>query len=347
MVPSLLLVLGCSDFYMPTTNTSFRLSVRTMDLGIDGGWNLTSVPRGRVHSSAPQPPVGTALSWTSKHGYVGFSSPKFGFPVDGAIGEAINEKGLSCGALALVPSRMTAASADRPNLHMQYLCQWAVEQYVSVAEVRAALENEVNLYGHGMGGKDYTHWVLRDATGMSLVVETPRDGTLHLHDDANDDATGFGIMTNEPAFEYHIANAQHLAWKRTLVRQAVPVPGSWYPEERFIRVLMVKSAMPPPLSAQHAVSQAVGVLNTITVPMGSPPGTDSGPHSAEMGLADHTLWGVVRDHADPTVYWRSAYNPSLQRLRLADVDLTKGATMRSMAVATGPWFTDAAKAFGQ
>ena len=135
---------------------------------------------------------------------------------------------------------------------------------------------------------------------MSLVVETPADGTLHVHDDANDGVTGFGIMTNEPPFEYHIANAQHLAWKRTLVRQAVAVPGSWYPEERFMRVLMTKQAMPPPASLQHAVAQAVGVLNTITVPMGEPPGTDSGHHSVELGLADHSLWGVVRDHAYAT-----------------------------------------------
>ena len=333
--------LGCSDFYMPIANTSYRMSVRTMDLGADGGWNLTTVPKGLARAQRPVPPVGSALSWTSKYGYLGFASAKFGFPIDNAIGEALNEKGLSCGALALTPSKMTEASASKANLHFSYLCQWAVERYSTVAEVRTALEKEVQLWGHGTQGMDYTHWVLRDATGMSLVVETPADGTLHLHDDPNDGANGFGIMTNEPVFEYHIANAQHLAWKRTLVRQAVPVPGSWYPEDRFMRVLMSKQTMPPPSSLQHAVAQAVGVLNTITVPMGSPPGTDSGPHSAEMGESDHSLWGVIRDHASPAVYWRSAYNPSLQRLRLADVDLSKGAPVKHLAVSAGPWFADA------
>merc|ERR1712224_600131 len=110
-----------------------------------------------------------------------------------------------------------------------------------------------------------------------------------------------------------LANGRHLTWKRTLVRQAVAVPGGWYPEERFMRVLMVKEAQAPPTSLQVAVAQAVGVLNTITVPMGPVPGTDSGPHSAEMGLSDHSLFGVVRDHADKTMYWRSALNPSLTR----------------------------------
>jgi len=335
------LFVGCSDFYMPITNTSFRISVRTMDLGLDGGWNLTTVPRGLERAQQPAPPTGSALAWKSKYGYVGFAAPKHGFPINGAVGEALNEAGLSCGALALTPSKMTEASATRKNLHFAYLCQWAAEMFSTVADVRAALEHEVQLWGHGTGNADYTHWVLRDASGASLVVETPADGTLHLHDDPNDGMDGFGIMTNEPPFEYHTLNAKHLAWKRTLARQAVPVPGSWYPEDRFMRVLMVKETMPPPVSLQAAVAQAVGTLNTITVPMGAPPGTDSGVHSAEMGLADHSLWGVVRDHAARTIYWRSAYNPSLQRLRLSDVDLSDGAPSLQVAVAAGPWFQDA------
>ena len=111
-----------------------------------------------------------------------------------------------------------------------------------------------------------------------------------------------------------------------------------------MRVLMVKSAheSSAPKTTQEAVARAVAVLNTITVPMGDVPGTDSGPHSAEMGLSDHTLWGVVRDHASRTVYWRSASNPSLQRLRLSDVDFGKGAPSRSLAVTSGPWYVDAA-----
>ena len=70
-------------------------------------------------------------------------------------------------------------------------------------------------------------------------------------------------------------------------------------------------------------------------------GTDSGPTSAEMGTSDHSLFGVVRDHANPTFYWRSADNPSLRRLKLADVDLSAGAPPKHMAVRAGAWFEDA------
>ena len=139
------LTLACSDFYMPSNGTNYRISVRTMDLGMDGGWNLSAVPRGLSRTQQFAPPVGAPLTWTSTYGYLGFASPKYGFPINDAVGEAINEAGLSCGALALVPSKMTAPSASKPNLHMAYLCQWAVEKYEKVSEVRAALESEVQL----------------------------------------------------------------------------------------------------------------------------------------------------------------------------------------------------------
>lgn len=213
------------------------------------------------------------------------------------------------------------------------MCRWVLESFATVDEAKAELP-KVAIWGAGPDVA-LTHWVVRDASGASLVLEFP-DGTLHAHDDPNDGVRGWGIMTNEPPFEYHLAAAVHLGWKRTLARQAVPVPGSWYPEERFLRVLMVKETMQPPASTQQAVAQAVGVLNTVTVPMGAPPGTDS-----DADGADHSLFGVVRDHASSILYWRSAANPSLQRLRLADVDFSPGAPVRSIAVDGGLWFRDA------
>ena len=46
--------------------------------------------------------------------------------------------------------------------------------------------------------------------------------------------------------------------------------------------------------------------------------------------------------SNPAVYWRSAYNPSLRRLRLSDVNLSKGAPLKHIAVSGGAWFEDAA-----
>ncbi len=154
-----------------------------------------------------------------------------------------------------------------------------------------------------------------DAGGESIVVEFI-NGAMDVHTDLNDGGkTGYGIMTNEPAFDYHLTNIKHLQWKRGLARQSVSVPGSWYPEERFMRIYMVKSGMEAPKSYSQAIMQAVHVLNTVTVPMGDQWGTDSGAKSGE-GKGDHTLYGVVYDHIGKTLYWRTTNNQNLQKLDL-------------------------------
>jgi len=63
-------------------------------------------------------------------------------------------------------------------------------------------------------------------------------------------------------------------WKATQDRSAVGVDGSWYPDARFTRIVMVKSSMPEPATLQDAISNALHVLNTVTVPPGGQAGKD-------------------------------------------------------------------------
>lgn len=67
------------------------------------------------------------------------------------------------------------------------------------------------------------------------------NGQKMIYLDLNDVKSGYGITTNEPYFDFHLQNINHYEWKRTLARQAVAIPGNFYPEERFLRVHMVKS----------------------------------------------------------------------------------------------------------
>jgi penicillin V acylase-like amidase (Ntn superfamily) len=94
-----------------------------------------------------------------------------------------------------------------------------------------------------------------------------------------------GVMTNEPNFQWHVENVKHAQWKQHNERPAFTIPGAFYPDERFLRIHLVKSAMPQPNSYDEAVMQAVHVLNTVTVPMGAQLGTDS---SEGEGVGDHT-----------------------------------------------------------
>ena len=62
------------------------------------------------------------------------------------------------------------------------------------------------------------------------------------------------MFTNEPTFDWHQQNIEHYEWKRTLARQAIAVPGNFYPEDRFLRAYMMKSGM-----------QDMGLMGTLLI----------------------------------------------------------------------------------
>merc|ERR1740117_1543973 len=95
--------------------------------------------------------------------------------------------------------------------------------------------------------------------------------------DKNDGVHGFGITTNEPGIEWQVENIKHLEWKRTLERSSVVIPGNFYPDERFMRIHMIRQGIESakqPETYRDAVASTVAVLNTVTIPNGKLPGTD-------------------------------------------------------------------------
>ncbi|CAE7294188.1 cbh [Symbiodinium pilosum] len=315
-------------------DNDYGLSVRTMDLGdITGlGWSFLTVP------------AGSPGFRSSKHGYLGAAATLFGVIQEDSVFGGMNDAGLSCDAQTLLGSKYPAASAEKDNIEAVLLCRWALEGFGSIQEIQEGLKSVQFVAPKSMfalvGG---LHWVLRDATGKGLVVEF-LDGQTVTREDLNDGDSTFGIMTNEPTFDWQLQAIQHLKWKEGLARTAVAMPGAWYPEDRFQRIFLVRRGMPTPKSYQDAVMQAVHVLNTVTVPMGLQLGTDSGKHSGE-GSGDHTQWGVIYDHVQKVMYWRSSANHNLQRLQLDDLLKSGGKRSLNADAAHLPWFNDAAAAF--
>lgn len=195
-----------------------------------------------------------------------------------------------------------------------------------------------------LGGSIGVHYAVQDAQGHSLVIEFTAKGRK-VYDDANDGEQGFGIFTNEPTFDWQLENVKHYEWKQTLARSSVAVPGNFYPDERFLRIHIVKQAIErthQPKTYREAVANAVAVLNTVTVPVGSMPGTDTHP---EDTISDHTQWGVVRDHVNPKFYIRSETNPSFRMIDLKKLDLSVSAETMTMEIEQDPWFLDVTGAF--
>ena len=61
------------------------------------------------------------------------------------------------------------------------------------------------------------------------------------------------------------------------------------------------------------------------------------------------MWGVLYDHVNASIYFRTQTNQNLQRIRLADLQLNEGAQVATLPLGPQnqlPWFTDAAPSFG-
>jgi penicillin V acylase-like amidase (Ntn superfamily) len=324
---------GCSNFLM---ENDYRISCRTMDLGGGLEFGVRTIPAGAALASHGR---------VAAYGMVAFVPGDAGVYLPHFVTGGMNTAGLSCDQQVLQGTRYANPTNASTDVGIDHFCEWALGSAATVREAAAALRNgSVTAHGPSVAGGQ--HFVLRDAAGESLAVEwldgTNPPSTVAL--DLNDGGTtGYGVFTNEPPFPWHVANVRHAAWKMANARPAFTVPGTFYPDERFLRLHLLKSAMPPPASYEEAMMQALHVLNSVTVPMGQQLGTDS---SAGEGAGDHTMWASVMDHKKRTIYWRTQTNQNLQRLALADARLEPGAPEGAIHFGKNdlPWFHDAASA---
>jgi penicillin V acylase-like amidase (Ntn superfamily) len=322
---------ACSNFLL---SNDFVISGRTMDLGVGLSFGVATIPRG---SNLTNP------NRKSRHGFVGFI-PVLGFPLDHIVTAGLNEAGLSCDQQTLLGTVYPNASGNpQTDIGIDAFCEYVLATFDNTTQLAAAIASKsITVHGPSIAGKQ--HFVVRDALGASLVIEF-LEGLTQVFADNNDGKTGFGILTNEPPFEWQVENTKHAKWKLSNARSSFTIPGAFYPDERFLRIHLIKEGLPTPSTYAESIQQAVHVLNSVTVPPGKQMGTDS---SKGEGKSDHTMFGVVYDHKQAIVYWRTESNQNLQRLRLVDAHLSLGSPPGSLAFGYGknelPFFNDAASA---
>lgn len=325
---------ACTDFYMNFTN--FKLSGRTLDLSFDRNWTITSWPVSETNEVKSQPLV----DWGSKYGALAitgnwFGDDKWGFP--SLFGDSINEKGLSCSLLTLIDTQYEEKDSKKYNVFAGLFCFFAAQTFANVNELQQALA-DIAIWGpDGLA----QHFIVKDATGATLVIEL-KGGEQQVYLDKNDGTDGFGVVTNEPTFDWHLENIKHHEWKKSRTRAAVTIPGTFYPDDRYLRAHMLKAGMQDlglmqkVKSFQFAFSLTAMVLDSVYVPIGYNFGTDS----YNDYEADHSQFALIRDHKDPSFYWRDIYNPTFRKIRLADVDTTPGAPQMTIKMEKGPFFID-------
>ena len=192
------------------------VSGRTLEFGFDIKSDVIVIPAGTAMKGS-LPNGATGISYTTKYGMLGANA--LGFPV---IIDGINERGLFVSDLYFPGyagyAEATPENAARAMASYEY-GNWLLGNFATVDEVRAHLQDVVLVSTpvDALGGPPPLHFIVRDRSGKSLVIE-PIEGKLKVYDDP------LGVMTNSPTFDWHMTNLRNY-----LTLSAQNVPRSDYP----------------------------------------------------------------------------------------------------------------------
>jgi choloylglycine hydrolase len=313
-------------------NDGGRVYGRTMEFGIPLHSQLMTMPRGFTNPGiGPDGAPGKGKSWKSKYAVIGANV--FGLPyfVDG-----LNEAGLA-GGLLNAPN--TARYQDVPagqeanSIPPQQLLTYVLNNCATVDEVRRALQ-EIFVSNSPMkewGGTPKARMTVHDAQGGSIVVEY-LDGRLVITDNL------IGVMTNDPAFAWHLANIGNYANLSGLDEKPLEVkgkvfppassgnglhgiPGSMLSSDRFVRASLFVLNTPANASTDVQRSRAWHILNNFDIPFGSIYLDASSGYGGGANAYEFTEWTVVADLKRKTYSIRSFENPGVQTLGFNGFDL--------------------------
>jgi choloylglycine hydrolase len=322
----------CTDFLLQAADQDNSVVIgRSMEFGEDLGSQILVGGRGtKKQSGAPDSPKG-GLSWTAKYGYVGLNVA--GLDMPHLICDGMNEKGLSIGALWLpgFTEYGPTVSSNAQALEVSDFTNWVLGNFATVAEVDEGLMH-VQIWGSSLtSAKIPIHFSIHDASGTSVVIEFLKGNTQGWVQ-----SNTVGVLTNAPPFAWQLTNIGNYAGLSSVDAAPITIGGSPYPPpghgsgmrgvpgdstppSRFIRLLFQKQFATQPANNTDAISQALHLLNTVDIPLGTSAAQQE--QKPSKGNDDYTQWVVVKALAARTFSYRTAGNPTLMQINFADLDL--------------------------
>ena len=275
------------------------ITARSMDWKTDVGTNLWIFPRGMDRTGNAGP---NSIAWTSKYGSV------IAAAYDIATTDGMNEKGLVANVLWLVESEYPVETSDKPGLTIAAWAQYVLDNFATVAEAVAALEEEpFLLVTDAVPGEERLatlHLSLSDATGDSAIVEYI-DGKQVIHH-----SRSYQVMTNSPAFEKQLALDEY--WQQ--IGGTVFLPGTNRAADRFARASFYVDAIPKSEDPDLALASVFSVIRNVSVPYGI-----STPDQPNISS---TRWRTVSDQSRRIYLFESALTPNTFWVDLKSIDFS-------------------------
>ncbi len=326
---------ACTSFLL--TASDGHVYGRTMEFGVPLRSALLVVPRNfQLQGVGVDGKPGSGLNWSGKYAAVGANA--FGMPV---LVDGMNEAGL-VGGLLNAPNtavyQNTPASESANSIASYQMLTYALTNFATVDEVKAGFRKiQVNssilqVYK----GQVQVRVTLHDRQGKSIVVEYLQ-GQLVITDNP------VGVMTNDPAFTWHLDNIGNFANLTKVERDPVSIggakfvppssgsglaglPGDYLSPNRFIRALFLVNSAPKTLAVEQQVNTAWHILGSFDIPPGAVTLPASNPYGGGAGGYEVTEWSVVADTKNLVYYVRTYDNLTIQSFDLKKADLNARTT---------------------
>ncbi|WP_428559077.1 MAG: linear amide C-N hydrolase [Solidesulfovibrio sp. DCME] len=305
------------------TNKQAVIVARSMDWSVPFGDRLVRNPRG----ISMQGWVGTqAATWVSRYGSVvvvpyEFSvtyqqkikddqaGAKAGDPLVDGSSEGMNEKGLAVHLLYLGATKHGEQDTDKPLVHPARLLRYVLDNFASVSDAVAALENIQIVPGSPFP----EHMAMDDATGDSAIIEFI-ENRMEVHHGRQ-----YTVLTNDPIYSAQMENLKrYKAFGGTLEE----LPGGIEPSDRFVRAAAFLQTLPEPRDKTEAVAYLKSVIRNVSVPFGavyrSLPASSTYP----------TWWTSISDLTNRIFYFHMTCSLNGMWVTLRDEDFAAGKPIR-------------------
>ena len=297
---------------------------RSMDWGEDLKSNMWALPRGMKRDGMGG---NNSISWESKYGSLIVTGYDIG------TSEGMNEKGLVVNMLALAEADYGKPPEGTKVICLSTWAQYILDNHATVAEAVADLKREnfeVQTVVLPTGKPANMHLAISDSSGDSAVFEYVM-GNLIIHHGKQ-----YKVMTNSPVYDKQLAIMEY--WKEAggLTKS---LPGTSRAADRFVRATYLLEAIPTEAKPQYITGvpgrkfyfQAMMSVLSVMRSVGTPLGIDVN----NQPWVSSTIWRTISDSTNRIVMFDSATTPATFWVRLDDLDLKPGASVKKLELVDG------------
>ncbi len=308
---------------------------------------LTYYPAGsRIESMKPNGQSG--LTFNTKHAFL--AATLYGMVPGGKqdfVHEGVNDQGMSFTVNAIMGNRSAQLDSSAQNvLAVTDMGAWALGNFQNVGQVKQALQNnQVSVWLPKIPSmanlEAPVHFALFDKTGAGIVIEF-FNGQVQVYDNP------VGVMTNTPAFPWHLENLNNYAQLTNVDKNAGKfgnykvaaydsgnalgnLPGSQTSSGRFVKAAFYSTYIEKAKTPKQAIQNLAHVMNNFDRPVNITidlPGTGSAAEGASaLPTSEATYFTVLNDLANNQFYIRTIYAMNFSRF-----DLKKLASVKEVKV---------------